>query len=148
MAANYFEQKLQQMSTEALIDFALGPGDFRLFSAKIDALAEVTSRCKKYSGMGLRPDLVLTVFQKKTALLRDATTIKAVEKLKEPSAPIYHKYSGKFETDETWVAEEELIQWSLASLRAPLQSDALERYLDLGLRILGTDVRGSINKQR
>lgn len=141
MAKIEIEQKLQQMNTDALIDFALGTEDFRLFAAKLDALAEVTGRCKKYGEMGFRPDLVLTVFQKKTALLRDATTIKAVEKLKEPSAPNYHRYSGRFETDDTWIAEEELIQWSLASLRAPLPSDALERYVDLGAQILGIDVR-------
>lgn len=141
MAKIEFEQKLQQMNTDALIDFALSTEDFRLFAAKLDALAEVTGRCKKYGEMGFRPDLVLTVLQKKAALLKEATTIKAVEKLKEPSAPNYHRYSGRFETDETWIAEEELIQWSLASLRAPLSHDAFERYVDLGAKILGIDVR-------
>ena len=141
MAKIEFEQKLQQMNTGALIDFALSTEDFRLFAAKFDALAEVAGRCKKYGEMGIRPNLVLTVFQKKAALLKDADTIKAVEKLKEPSAPIYHRYSGKFETDETWIAEEELIQWSLACLRAPLPPEAFERYMDLGVQILGVDMR-------
>lgn len=141
MSTTEFEQKLQQMNIDALIDFALGTEDFRLFAAKLDALAAVAGRCKKYGELGFRPDLVMTVFQKKAALLSNAATIKTVEKLKDPSAPIYHGYSGKFETDETWIAEEELIQWSLASLRAPLSHDAFERYMDLGRQILGVDMR-------
>lgn len=141
-----FEQKLQQMNIDALIDFALSTENFRLFAAKLDALAEVFGRCKKYCEMGFRPDLVLAVFQKKVTLLKDAAAIKTVEQLKEPSAPIYHRYGGEFETDETWIAEEELIQWSLASLRAPLPPDALDRYISLTQQILGIDVREMLHQ--
>ena len=136
-----FEQELQQIATQALVDFALSTEDFRLFAAKIDALAEISGRCKKYRETGIKSELVLTVLQKKVKLLTSASKVKETEKLKAPSAPIYHKYSGQFETDETWIAEEELIQWSLASLRAPLPLDAFNRYMDLGYQILGVDVR-------
>lgn len=136
-----FEQKVYQMDVEALVDFALGTKDFRLFAAKLDALRENASRCEKYCELGFSPEIVLTVLRKKLDLIKAATTIKDTEKLKSPSAPIYHKYGGGFETDDTWVAEEELIQWSLASMRAPLPPDAYKRYFELFQQTFGVDVR-------
>lgn len=125
-----FEQKLQQMTTDGLIDITLSSENLRLFTAKLDALWEIRGRCKKYRDLGYMPEIVLTILEKKLELLKKATTVKSTEKIKEPSAPSYH-YNGEFETDDTWVAEEELIQWSLASLRAPLPQDAFNRYLGL-----------------
>jgi hypothetical protein len=129
------------MDIEALADFAVGTEDFRLFAAKLDALRENIGRCKKYYELGFTPEIVLTVLRKKLDLVKAAITIKDTEKLKSPSAPIYDKYSGEFETDDTWVAEEELIQWSLVSMRAPLPPDACKRYFDLFQQTLGVDVR-------
>lgn len=139
-----FEQKVHQMDIEALVDFAVGTEDFRLFAAKLDALRENIGRCKKYCELGFAPEIVLTVLRKKLDLIKAATTIKDTEKLKSPSAPIYHKYSGEFETDDTWVAEEELIQWSLASTRSPLPPDACKRYFDLFQQTFGVDVRDPV----
>ena len=137
-----FKQKVHQMDIDALVDFAVGTEDFRLFAAKLDALRENIGRCKKYCELGFSPEIVLTVLRKKLDLVKAATTIKDTEKLKSPSAPIYHKYSGEFETDDTWVAEEELIQWSLANMRAPLPPDASKRYIDLFQQTFGVDVLG------
>ena len=119
------------MTADGLIDIALSSENLRLFTAKLDALREVSGRCKKYRELGYMSEIVLTILEKKLELLKKAATLKATEKIKNPSAPVYRQYSGGFETDDTWVAEEELIQWSLASLRAPLPQDALNRYLSL-----------------
>lgn len=136
-----FEQEVRQMDIEALVDFAVGTEDFRLFAAKLDALRENVSRCRKYCELGFTTKIVLTVLRKKLDLIKATTTIKDTEKLKSPSAPIYHRYGGEFETDDTWVAEEELIQWSLASMRAPLPPDVCKRYFDLFQQTFGVDVR-------
>lgn len=138
-----FEREVRQMDIDALVDFALGTEDFRLFAARVDALKANIGRCKKYRELGFAPEIVLTVLRKKLDLLRTAATVKDTEKLKSPSAPIYQRYSGEFETDDTWVAEEELIQWSLASQRAPLPPDICKRYLDLFQQTFGVDVRDS-----
>lgn len=135
-----FEQKLQQMTTDCLIDIALSSDNLRLFTAKLDALWEISGRCKKYRELGYMPEIVLTVLEKKLELLKKTATVKATEKIKVPSAPAYRQYSGGFETDDTWVAEEELIQWSLASQRAPLPQNAFNRYLDLFQQILHVNV--------
>lgn len=136
-----FKEKVHQMNIEALVDFAVGTEDFRLFAAKLDALKENVSRCEKYCELGFAPEIVLTVLRKKLDLIRIAATNEDTEKLKSPSAPTYQKYSEGFETDDTWVAEEELIQWSLASLRAPLPPDACKRYFDLFQQTFGVDIR-------
>ena len=139
-----FEQRLEQRTTDGLIDIALSSEDFRLFTAKLDALQEISGRCKKYRELGFDPKIILTVLDKKLELLKKAATVKATKKIKEPSAPTYQKYSGGFETDETWVAEEELIQWSLASLHAPLSQDAFNRYLGLFQQVFHINVMADL----
>ena len=138
-----FEQKVQQISSNALIGIALSCENLKLFAAKLSALKEIVGRCKKYRELGYRAQIVLTVLEKKLELLKEAATVMDTNKIKDPCAPAYHG-NGRFETDETWVAEEELIQWSLASLRAPLPTFAAERYFDLVQQVLHisiTDLR-------
>ena len=125
-----FEQRVQQISINALIDIALGCERLQLFTAKLDAFRVINGRCNKYRELGYDSQIVLTVLEKKLELLKKAATVKKTAKISEPSAPTYH-YNGMFETDDTWVAEEELIQWSLANLRAPLPPHAAKRYIDL-----------------
>ena len=79
--------------------------------------------------------------RKSLELIKKASTVKQCEIIQQPSAPKYHKYGRTFETDGTWVAEEELIQWSLASLRAPLPPDAFKRYFDLFQQVLGVNIQ-------
>lgn len=126
-----FKRKLQRMTTDTLIDIIINTGDLRLFVEKFDALMEISGRCNNYHDLGFIPDLVLTVFEKKTSLLKRATTIKDCAMIRAPSTPIYHPYSGSFETDEAWVPEEELILWSSVSKHAILIPDAVDRYFDL-----------------
>lgn len=136
-----FDQKLQGMTTDALIDIALNSEDFRLFAAKLDALATIKDRCNKYREHGYKSELVLTVWDKKLDLLKRASTVKKCRVIQQPSAPMYHKYAGTFETDDTWVAEEELIQWSLASFRAPLPTHGFKRYLALFQQVFGISAK-------
>lgn len=136
-----FERKLRSMEIDALIDIALNSGDLRLFAAKLDALTVIKERCNKYRENGYKSDLVLTVLGKKLDLLKKASTVKDCEAIQQPSAPKYHQYSGVFETDDTWVAEEELIQWSLASFYATLPPDACKRYFDLFQQVFGVNAQ-------
>lgn len=135
-----FEKKLQSMEIKALADIAINGDNLRLFSSKLIALATVKGRCSKYREHGFSSELVLAVLEKKLELIKKASTVKECETIQQPSAPQYHKYPGKFETDDTWVAEEELIQWTLASLRAPLPPIAIKRYLDLSQQVLGINI--------
>lgn len=135
-----FKQVMERITTEALVDIALNSANFQLLAAQLDALATIKNRCYKYRELGFYAELVLTVWRKKLELLKKATTVKECEIIRNPSAPIYDQYGETFKTDNTWVAEEELIQWSLASLRAPLPPDAAKRYLDLFEQVFKADM--------
>ena len=65
MTTTEFEREVRQMDIDALVDFALGTEDFRLFAAKVDALKANIGRCKKYRELGFAPEIVLTVLRKK-----------------------------------------------------------------------------------
>jgi hypothetical protein len=108
-----FDWKLQRMTTDAMMDIMIANENPRLSAAKCDALMEIKRRCCKYREIGFVSDLVLAVLEKKLELLKKADTIKDCKKIQAPSAPIYHQYSGDFRTDDPWVAEEELIQWTV-----------------------------------
>ena len=135
-----FDWKLQRMTTDAMMDIMIDNGNPQLSAAKCDALMEIKRRCCKYREIGFVSDLVLAVLEKKLELLKKADTIKDCNKIQAPSAPIYHQYSGDFEADDTWVAEEELIQWSLASLRTPLLPDVFKRFHDLFRHVFGVNI--------
>ena len=95
-----FEQRVQQISINALIDIALGCERLQLFTAKLDAFRVINGRCKKYRELGYDSQIVLTVLEKKLELLKKAATVKKTAKISEPSAPTYH-YNGMFETDDS-----------------------------------------------
>ncbi len=65
-----FEQEVREMDIEALVDFAVGTEDFRLFAAKLDALRENVGRCRKYCELGFTTKIVLTVLRKKLDLIK------------------------------------------------------------------------------
>lgn len=136
-----FEQELERITTKAFIDITLNCEAPLLFVAKLIALGTIKRRCNKYYELGFMAELVLAAYRKKLNLLKKTTTKKACETIQEPCAPIYHQYVGIFEEDGNWVAEEELIQWALASLRAPLPPDTLKRYFDLFQQVFGVDIQ-------
>lgn len=131
-----FELEFTNAITESYLDIMAQDKNAKLRLAKEEALRVIGGRCKAYRDRGYDRKLVMAVLRKKLALLKDAARIKDVNKIKEPRAPNYSIGSGFF-TDETWVAEEELIQWSLASLRAPLAQDGYDRFLALFRQFYG-----------
>ena len=62
-----------------------------------------------------------------------------MEKLLKPSCP--HYYGGRFTPGEYHIPEEELIGWSEASLRTPLNSAGYQRYMELFKQVLPEESR-------
>ena len=104
-------------------------GSPALQRAKISALCDTFRRIQMYRAEGIREDLVAIVLEKRKALIMDAGTVQDVNSI--CSEPKPHYYGGEFRTGRFSVPEEEMIMWSLASLRAPLNHDATERYMYL-----------------
>ena len=99
------------------------------------ALTDTLDRVHAYRAHGIRNDLVHTVFEKRLELIKKARTVQALKEIQSEPKPRYD--GGQFITGPACVPEEEMICWSLASLQAPLVSEALKRYMDLFYQVFG-----------
>lgn len=124
-----------RLEAEALADAVVDSKNLKIFTEKMAAIFMSVRRCAKYHEMGYAPKIVLNLLTKKLELIKNAETVGLLKRLQKPCEP--HFNGNTFTTDETWVPEEELIQWSLASLRAPLVSIALQRYQTVFEQVMG-----------
>lgn len=108
-----------------------------LVEAKLTAIEDTYRRLEAYAQHGYEEGLLTAIAEKKTSLILQAKSISAVRELAKPPKP---HYNGKsFVTTENNVPEEELICWSLASLRGPLNEAATERFLELAAQFYGEE---------
>lgn len=92
-----------------------------------------------FRNQGIRSDVVHVVYEKRMAQIRAAKTVAELNEIAKPAKP--HYTGNGFSTGAYDVPEEEMIFWSLASLKAPLNHEASERYLDLFKQTFGFDIR-------
>lgn len=95
-----------------------------------------------FRNQGIRSDVVHVVYEKRMDLIRAAKTVAELNEIAKPAKP--HHTGNGFATGAYDVPEEEMIFWSLASLKAPLNHEASERYLDLFKQTFGFDIREGI----
>ena len=101
----------------------------KIEAAKAKAIAAIASRCLSYSEQGFLPELIKTIFAKKIEYLKTAQTLKDIDLIQKPSTT--HFDGSRFYEPPFYVQEEELILWSLTSLKAPLLPEAQKRYEEL-----------------
>ena len=108
----------------------LNPDD-KLVCDKIAALVQVNSIIQAYSSEGYDADRLLKpIAEKKIAFIKAAKSKKALEEiLKQPK--VHYDGNHIVPLGEHYVPEEELIIWSLTSLRAPLISAGTDRIMEL-----------------
>ena len=95
-----------------------------------------------FRNQGIRSDVVHVVYEKRMAQIRVAKTVAELNEIAKPAKP--HYTGNGFATGAYDVPEEEMIFWSLASLKAPLNHEASERYLNLFKQTFGFDIREGI----
>ena len=78
--------------------------------------------------------LLCAIAEKKCEHIMAVTTKADVEQIVKPCCPHYD--GNKFIQGPYSVPEEEMICWSEASLKAPLNSEACKRYLELFQQVL------------
>ena len=87
---------------------------------RIEALNKLQRGLNHYKHLGFLPRLTSAIAEKKCDWIKGATSKAEIEKFLKPRCP---RYDGeKFIEDASIVPEEELICWSYASLRSPLNS--------------------------
>ena len=104
-----------------------------LKSIRIDALKKVQRSLNHYHHLGYIPELTRAIAEKKCQMIKEATSKSDMEKFLQPRCP---RYDGeKFIEDPNIIPEEELICWSYASLRFPLNSIGAARFQEVFKRI-------------
>ena len=104
-----------------------------LKSLRIDALKKVQRSLNHYHHLGYIPELTRAIAEKKCRMIKEATSKSEMEKFLQPRCP---RYDGeKFIEDPYIIPEEELICWSYASLRFPLNSTGAARFQEVFKRV-------------
>ncbi|MBQ7673566.1 MAG: hypothetical protein IJT36_03455 [Alphaproteobacteria bacterium] len=111
------------------IDILSEPCDKKVKKLRIAALQELDKQISSYLYLGYSDKLITAIMKKKTAMIRNINTKKECEALMKPHAPHYD--GVKFIPDKFWIPEEELIGWSQASLKAPLNHIGYKRYAEV-----------------
>ena len=110
--------------------------------AAAEAIESSLKLVRFFRNQGIRSDVVHVVYEKRMAQIRAARTVAELNEIAKPAKP--HYIGNGFATGPYDVPEEEMIFWSLASLKAPLNHDASERYMDLFRQAFGFDIREGI----
>ena len=124
--------------TELLMDNRLTE---KLRSRRFDALRKMRGITAQYEEEKFLPELVETVFCKKTDFIMKAKTKAELEEIVKPSRPRYS--GGIFYPGNLYhVEEEELILWSKTSLKALLIPQGYVRYQELFEKYVGSEAKG------
>ena len=115
-----------------------------LKSLRIDALKKVQRSLNHYHHLGYIPELTRAIAEKKCQMIKEATSKSEMEKFLQPRCP---RYDGeKFIEDPYIIPEEELICWSYASLRFPLNSIGAARFQEVFKRVF-PDGTGNVMRE-
>ena len=115
-----------------------------LKSIRIDALKKVQRSLNHYHHLGYIPELTRAIAEKKSRMIKEATSKSEMEKFLQPRCP---RYDGeKFIEDPYIIPEEELICWSYASLRFPLNSIGAARFQEVFKRVF-PDGTGNVMRE-
>ena len=96
---------------------------------KIGALTEIRERLAYYERRCYADELLCAIARKKAGFLLQAATVGTIREILKPSVPHYDGF--EFHTGRYHVAEEELIGWGEASLRAPLTGAGARRFAEI-----------------
>lgn len=106
----------------------------RVRELRFSAARVLQGYLRKYSEENFHDKLLIGIAEKKSKMIMEITTKSEMDKLLNPQAPRYD--GNKFISNVYLVPEEELICWSKASLRAPLNEAGFKRYMELFKQVL------------
>lgn len=96
---------------------------------RVNAFTKVQRSLNHYHHLGYIRELTSAIAEKKCQMIKDATSKTEMQKFLKPRCPRY--VGSKFVEDPYIVPEEELICWSYASLRFPLNSIGAARFQEV-----------------
>ncbi len=123
---NDFNVLIVAFATQILADANVKP---EVQNLRISALQDIRSRLEAYRMHGYNEGLLCAIAQKKGEMIMKISSKTEMAKAVKVSCPHYD--GNKFIPDEYNVLEEEMIGWSLASLKAPLNDAGFKRYMEI-----------------
>lgn len=96
----------------------------------IAAILSLMRDIRKFCDMGFLESIIYQIALKKINFLMDAKTKSEVKAILRPSVPVYIG-NGFVPSGVFHIEEEELLLWSITSLRVPLNHEGFFRYQQL-----------------
>lgn len=109
---------------------------------RIEALNKLQRSLNHYKHLGFIPKLTSAIAEKKCEMIKEATSKSEIQKFISPRCPRYN--GNEFVEDPYIVPEEELICWSYASLRFPLNNIGAARFQALYRRVFPDGAEGGV----
>lgn len=116
---------------------AVSKGPEKLFLKKLAACWTVRGVCEKYLEKQIREDLVLSILEKKLALVSETKTVDEIDQILRQPRPRYNY--GVWEENPLCIPEEELAWWSIVSANTVLRPEAQERFRKLFAQVVGKE---------
>jgi len=111
---------------------------------RVEALKKVQQSLNHYHHLGYIPELTTAIAEKKCRMIKKATSKDEMKRFLDPRCPHYD--GEKFIEDPYIIPEEELICWSYASLRFPLNSIGAARFQEVFKQVFPNGA-GSIKQE-
>ena len=109
-----------------------------VLKAKVAAIKDSIALAREYRRANIRSDLVRIVLHKRFKLIRAADKVGDLREIAAPPKPHFNGnrvIPGRFD-----VPEEEMILWSITSLKGPLVPAGFDRYMELFRQVFGVDI--------
>lgn len=109
-----------------------------VLKAKVAAIKDSIALAREYRRANIRSDLVRIVLHKRFELIRAADKVGDLREIAAPPKPHFNGnrvIPGRFD-----VPEEEMILWSITSLKGPLVPAGFDRYMELFRQVFGVDI--------
>lgn len=100
---------------------------------RVEALKKLRRNLNYYHHLGFIPQLTAAIAEKKCHMIKAAASKAQMNTFLKPRCPRYD--GSRFIEDPNIVPEEELICWSYASLRFPLNSIGAARFQEVFKRV-------------
>lgn len=111
-----------------------------LGKAKIGAIKNAIERANYYKSQMFDDTFIVPALKKRMEYIRNAKTVAEITEILKSPNPTYN--GNEFvNANQFEIAEEEMMCWSLASLKAPLSQEACNRYFKLFENVTGINPR-------
>ena len=128
MEAEYPRTYTYAMAIATLLLGSKGENE-KLANEKFEALRKTASLLESYASRSFDERLLDVIMEKKAKMILEATKVSDVREIATPKAPEF--LGDGWSVSRFSVPEEEMILWSMTSLKGPLNGPANKRFMEL-----------------